>query len=75
MSRSWNPWITSYTLYIQPAINDLSDLKALVIADARYPITPNIFFKSSLSLKYHSEPYDTLNAVNLELKNAISITF
>lgn len=63
------------TLYGQPKLNNLSDIKVLVENQIVVKVSTRFSFKTSFSLSYDSEPPETVEALDTRLQSGISYDF
>ncbi len=63
------------TGYVQPRVDRPSDARVLVEGATSFTITPTLASKVSLTMRYDSEPPTGVRPYDLEIKNALTLTF
>jgi len=63
------------TVYVQPRVDDLGDLRILDEATLAVALTEHVTLAVSFNLGYDSRPPDGVNDLDLSLRNGIAVTF
>lgn len=63
------------TVYGQPRMDDLGDIKALVESQIVLKLSTHLSFTTSFSLSYDSEPPDTVESLDTRLQSGITYDF
>lgn len=63
------------TAYVQPSLQQLKDLRILVIAGVEFPITSALSFSVEAEIEHDSQPFDNVEKTNLEYGVKLSYSF
>lgn len=63
------------TVYVQPALGDFSDVRVLDEASLVVALTKHLAFKTSFNLRYDSDPPDSIEPLDLAIRNGLAVTF
>ena len=69
------PYVASVSTYIQPAVDDLSDLRLLGIAGINFPIRPSLSIGFDVEVKHNSMPFAGVKKTDIDYGVSLNYTF
>jgi putative salt-induced outer membrane protein YdiY len=64
-----------HTIYVQPRVDRFADLRLLNETVLNMPLSDHIAFLTTLSVRYDSEPPDAIESTDLEVTQAVRLSF
>jgi len=65
----------SGTVYVQPRVDEVDDVRVLHQAALGVDITKHVCFTAELDLRYDHRPPDTVESLDLTLRNGLTVSF
>lgn len=69
------PYVASASTYIQPAVDDLSDLRLLGVGSINFPIRPSLSVGFDIEVKHNSIPFSDVNKTDVDYGVSLSYEF
>lgn len=69
------PFIASISTYIQPAIDDIKDLRGLLIAGIEFPIRPALSIGFEMEVKHNSRPFIDVDKTDIDYGITLNYAF
>ncbi|GEM_PF-2726949 len=69
------PYSASIATYIQPAVDDIKDLRGLLIAGVDFPIRPAISIGFEIEVKHNSQPFVDVEKTDIDYGVTINYSF
>ncbi len=74
-NKSEFPYMLSLSTYIQPATDDVSDVRVLALGALEYPIRPNLSVAFEVEVKHNSTPFDDVEKTDIEYGVSLNYSF
>ncbi len=69
------PYVVSASTYIQPAVDDLSDLRMLGVGSINFPIRPSLSIGFDIEVKHNSTPFSDVKKTDIDYGVTLVYTF
>ncbi len=69
------PYVASASTYIQPAVDDVSDLRLLAVASLNFPIRPSLSVGFDVEVKHNSTPFAGVEKTDVDYGVSLNYEF
>ncbi|GGW90071.1 DUF481 domain-containing protein [Alteromonas halophila] len=69
------PFVASASTYVQPAVDDISDLRVLALASINFPIRPSLNVGFDLEVKHNAMPFAGVEKTDVDYGVSLNYTF
>ncbi|MBD3584298.1 DUF481 domain-containing protein [Salinimonas sp. HHU 13199] len=69
------PFVASASSYIQPAVDDISDLRVLAVASLNFPIRPSLNVGFAIEVNHNSMPFEGVEKTDVDYGVSLNYEF